>query len=477
MSTEAFNTMRKELAESVTLSALDWLAYMGTSAALAAIPDTNPPRYVVAGTLADIVKLLPAESSVPPLTAPAPLTDELRTLVDHIADLFNIGSEARTPSTILTNVRNTIRRAECLVAVERQFFMAPLPPDDDYPDDEPGETCLLNWGDTPEQYAQQFGEVLPLVAPAPLADAEKLIAEARAVFDLMLEGCREQNFGDFQNGDGEEIGPRMDALHARLRAYQAAPAPQQSESIDIERFEAVCPEVYTDAERELLWKGWQLAKGAPAAPVQTAVNIGEQTVLAELPDIFSNLRKAYRRGASEQGADAGEYKAAEDIMRGWDLPDAVAATVQAEPVATVIKKGAEWQWMSESLGNLPDGMYSLYLNVPALPAQAEQVVAVRAARHPVQPLVIAEHGRVRFKRNHIVEHLAEGRLNDLAAMDFSQEDWEQLAQLIGYSLDGFGTLSYVTDETYERAASQDPITSPSTATSNDTGALGEGAKA
>jgi hypothetical protein len=77
-------------------------------------------------------------------------------------------------------------------------------------------------------------------------------------------------------------------------------------------------------------------------------------------------------------------------------------------------------------------------------------------RHPVQPLVIDPHGRVRFKRNAIVDYLAEGKLNDLARMDFPQEDWEQLAQLIGYSLDGFGTLSYVTDETWERAASHAP---------------------
>jgi hypothetical protein len=88
MSTEAFNTMRKNLVESVTGSALDWLAYMGTDAALAAIPDTNPPRYVVAGTLADIVKLLPATEAftVPPLTAPAPLTDELAAEVKRLHD-------------------------------------------------------------------------------------------------------------------------------------------------------------------------------------------------------------------------------------------------------------------------------------------------------------------------------------------------------------------------------------------------------
>jgi hypothetical protein len=74
------------------------------------------------------------------------------------------------------------------------------------------------------------------------------------------------------------------------------------------------------------------------------------------------------------------------------------------------------------------------------------------SRHPLQPLETDQQGRLRFKRNAIVDHLARGKLNDLAMMDFPQEDWEQLAQLIGYSLAGFGTLSYVSDATYNAAA-------------------------
>lgn len=71
--------------------------------------------------------------------------------------------------------------------------------------------------------------------------------------------------------------------------------------------------------------------------------------------------------------------------------------------------------------------------------------------HPIQPIEKDDHGTLRFKRNKIVDFLAEGRLNELAAMDFPQEDWEQLAQLIGYSLSGFGDLSYVKDATYNAA--------------------------
>lgn len=76
-------------------------------------------------------------------------------------------------------------------------------------------------------------------------------------------------------------------------------------------------------------------------------------------------------------------------------------------------------------------------------------------RHPLQPLALDDHGTLRFHPNAIVRHLLDHggiNLNDLARMEFSQEDWEQFAQLIGYSLSGFGELSYVRNETYEAAA-------------------------
>lgn len=42
-------------------------------------------------------------------------------------------------------------------------------------------------------------------------------------------------------------------------------------------------------------------------------------------------------------------------------------------------------------------------------------------------------------------------LNTIRRADFPQQDREQFAQLIGYSLTGFGELDYVSDETYEAA--------------------------
>jgi hypothetical protein len=78
-------------------------------------------------------------------------------------------------------------------------------------------------------------------------------------------------------------------------------------------------------------------------------------------------------------------------------------------------------------------------------------------RQPIQPLETDEHGTTRFKGNAIVCHLLDNGgidINDLAmaSPDFPQEDWEQFAQLIGYSLSGFSELSYVRDDTYDVAS-------------------------
>lgn len=77
------------------------------------------------------------------------------------------------------------------------------------------------------------------------------------------------------------------------------------------------------------------------------------------------------------------------------------------------------------------------------------------SEHPIQPLEKDEQGDLRFKKNPIVRYLLDnGRinLNDLATVDFSDEDRQHFAQLIGYSLSGYGDLSYVSDEAYAAAA-------------------------
>lgn len=85
----------------------------------------------------------------------------------------------------------------------------------------------------------------------------------------------------------------------------------------------------------------------------------------------------------------------------------------------------------------------------------------KKAKHPTQPLYLDCKGIIRFKSNKIVEAMLElGRqgtkfdLNSLAVMNLPDEDWVQFSQLIGYSLSGFGDLSYVSDKVWKRVAKQ-----------------------
>lgn len=65
---------------------------------------------------------------------------------------------------------------------------------------------------------------------------------------------------------------------------------------------------------------------------------------------------------------------------------------------------------------------------------------------PFQPIYTDEHGTYRFQKNKIVDFLLDNGgfdMNALAGMEFSREDRIQFAQLIGYSISGFGELPYV----------------------------------
>ena len=80
------------------------------------------------------------------------------------------------------------------------------------------------------------------------------------------------------------------------------------------------------------------------------------------------------------------------------------------------------------------------------------------SKHPIQPLKLDKYGVLRFKHNDIVIDLlsfASERgfgLNEIACRSYSREDRQQLAQLLGYSLHGYGDLRrYVDDDAYRVA--------------------------
>lgn len=80
---------------------------------------------------------------------------------------------------------------------------------------------------------------------------------------------------------------------------------------------------------------------------------------------------------------------------------------------------------------------------------------------PMQPIEFDSSGVARFKMNRLVDALLEhGQktgfgLNELSRgyhdTDGYQEEWQQLAQLIGYSVSAYGGLSYADPEKVEKA--------------------------
>lgn len=75
-------------------------------------------------------------------------------------------------------------------------------------------------------------------------------------------------------------------------------------------------------------------------------------------------------------------------------------------------------------------------------------------KHPMQKVKLDDDGVVRFVPNQIVRFLLDAGpfdMNQLAMMPFSKRDREQFAQLIGYSVSGFGELSYVSSEAWQKA--------------------------
>ena len=75
-------------------------------------------------------------------------------------------------------------------------------------------------------------------------------------------------------------------------------------------------------------------------------------------------------------------------------------------------------------------------------------------RQPMQRIVRDSEGTPRFHPNQIVRYLwgeAGVSWDELAKMPFSTEDWNQFAQLLGYSVCGFGDLAYADPKVVAKA--------------------------
>ena len=72
---------------------------------------------------------------------------------------------------------------------------------------------------------------------------------------------------------------------------------------------------------------------------------------------------------------------------------------------------------------------------------------MKEVKHPHQPLIYDEEGIKRFKSNELIQHIWRmSKTDNLGAKKFSDEDWSQLAQLLGYTFDSWTLLNYVSKD-------------------------------
>lgn len=118
---------------------------------------------------------------------------EASAILSKICDLFQIGKQARTESTILMNVENVIRFARLLHAVERDLFPQPeLPEDDDpYATVDDGLPAPNSWSAKDEaDYVAQFRAALAARASLSLpAAGQEPVARSAAERDELLQAA------------------------------------------------------------------------------------------------------------------------------------------------------------------------------------------------------------------------------------------------------------------------------------------------
>jgi hypothetical protein len=87
----------------------------------------------------------------------------------------------------------------------------------------------------------------------------------------------------------------------------------------------------------------------------------------------------------------------------------------------------------------------------------EMVILYEGDEPPIQPVYLDSNGHIRFLDNRIVRDVLEVSklngygLNEIALNRYTQEEHQQFAQLIGYSVSGYGDLSYVDRRACDRA--------------------------
>jgi hypothetical protein len=328
----------------------------------------------------------------------------------------------------------------------------------------------------------------PLTAPAPHL--------RKATTELSLPELAEEFRAVAALGCDYTISAGVCAkLYEAMTTPPAAPAPQESEGLSDERIRGIHREHWTYDEGTHFMSfaraiEREVAKAAPAAPVQTELHPGRYWAIHE-GDLLGLMSVDIGAAYVDPIAAAKRCRVTIHSLPNFVAAPAQAEQAQAEPVARLHEEISDRPY-SEGKPYFEitildrkrcfDGM-NLYA-APALPAQAEQVAAVRAAewisvedRLPEKYCLAAyltNRGKFRIIRAMYVKQYEIEATGDDCYSEYREEDDTEYLKPGWYELiDNWGEYSSCFVNEGEVKFWMPLPAAPSTATSNDTSALGD----
>jgi hypothetical protein len=120
--------------------------------------------------------------------------------MNELRDAFGIGEQAFSHSTLMVNVRNAIRRSNCLGRIENYLSVTTVDEDTN----EPYEDTLLNWGEEPDKYLETFRAAIEQWQGAEIAALRE--AQQQAMSLLAAANCPNcDKSGAYPDNNGEPV--------------------------------------------------------------------------------------------------------------------------------------------------------------------------------------------------------------------------------------------------------------------------------
>lgn len=265
------------------------------------------------------------------------------------------------------------------------------------------------------------------------ADIEQIVhalERARDRLQAHADDLRNQRdySSEFASEDAQRMREAIEALRGLQAQRKAPPVPEGDGDDDAERDGHALPDPTFHVRWHSAYRGYTLCAKAELGGIDLFT--GDQMRSHAADRVASAMTRVVQDG-------------------DWMVP--------FMPVTGFVVKHAQLGELYDRFGVHSYAMGYAQAVVASLLGATPALLQAAPATMPMQPVIMVE-GVARFRANAMVDKVLEHSqrhgfgLNELACQEFTAQERMQFAQLIGYSVSGYGELSYVSDASYYAAA-------------------------